>query len=79
MFEELLQIIADKYELDSVKFNMSDQIAGVDINYIFVIFTKIKNEHITGVYIICKDSEKEMKKELENILKHGFKERFKEV
>lgn len=79
MFEELLQNIADKYKIDTVSFNMSETIAGVDNNSIFVIFNKVKNEHITGVYILVKNSEKEMKKELENILKHGFKEKFKEV
>ena len=72
MFEELLENIADKYKIDTVSFNMSETIAGIDNNSIFVIFNKIENEHITGVYILVKNSEKEMKKELENILKHGF-------
>lgn len=79
MFDELLQNIANKYKIDTVSFNLSETIEGIDNNYIFVIFNKIKNEHITGVYILVKNSEKEMKKELENILKHGFKEKFKGV
>lgn len=79
MFDELLQIISDKFKIETVSFHMSETIEGVERNIVFVIFNKIKDEHITGIYILAKNSESEMKKELKNILNNGFSKPFKGV
>lgn len=78
-FDELLQIISDKYKFDVVSFKMSDEIKGEERNIFFVIFNKLKNEHIKGIYIIANNSKKEIKKELKYILNNGFTRPFKEV
>lgn len=74
MLSEIIQKIDDKYQTDSVRFNLNV----LQEKYYVVVFGKISNNHINTADVFISDSEICLTNRLELIYKQGFKNNCKE-